>query len=383
MSADETGQETREGASLIHRELLQLTALIVVAIVAFLATRAIAVSNRDIRLHDAAELYQRGQQALGEGRIGDAIDAFRRATVRDRTSTTYVLALARALSRSHDDDAARGLLMTLRESEPEDADVNLELARLDARRADVTEAARFYHNAIDADWSAERTEVRRTVRLEFIRFLIAHDQSARAVAELLAVATNLPDQTPARLQVADLFTEAGDYTHALDQYQQVLRLAPADVSGLSGAGMSAFHLGRYALARTYLRRAPDDRAQVTDARDIVESVLSCDPLAARLGSAERRRRLIVDIDYATERLSACVPPPTARGTTADDTALGTDAAHFSMRLRRTPLLDQDTLEAGVDLLDRMARAIAQRCQPATVRDRALLLIGRQHGADTK
>jgi cytochrome c-type biogenesis protein CcmH/NrfG len=99
-------------------------------------------------LRDAAEWYRRGQQQLQGGRVDAAIEALRHATVRDRTNKDYVLALARALAVDHEDEAARGVLLTLRESAPEDAEINLELARLAAHRQDVTEAVHFFHNAL-------------------------------------------------------------------------------------------------------------------------------------------------------------------------------------------------------------------------------------------
>lgn len=382
-ASDKTAPDDTQGVALIHRQILQLIALMLIVVVAFLGTRAIAVSNRDMRLRDAAQLYGRGQREFDQGRVREAIDDFRRATVRDRASKAYVLALARALARNHDDDNARTVLMTLREADPEDADANLALARLAAGRSDVTEAARFYHNAIYADWPVERTVVRRAVRFEFIRFLIVHDQSARAVSELLGVAAQLPDQRALHLQVADLFTQAGDYAHALDQYQQAIRLAPTDAAALAGAGMSAFHVGQYTLARSYFRRVPGDRGDLATTRDIVESVLSNDPLANRLGSVERRRRLTADLAYATQRLSACVGTP-GRGAAAPDAAgLQAEADRFAHRVTPRSVLDQDTIETGVDLIERIARMIVQHCGAPTPRDRALLLIGRQHGGDTK
>lgn len=370
-------------ASLVHREILQLSVLIALAVVAFLGTRAIAASNRGMRLRDAAELYQRGQHELDQGRLPQAVDDFRRATVRDRASRVYVLALARALARSHEDDSARSVLMTLREGEPEDADVNLALARLAAGRANVTEAARFYHNAIYADWPVERTVVRRGIRLEFVRFLIAHQQSARAVSELLGIAADLPDQRLLHVQVGDLFTQAGDPAHALDQYQQALRLAPADSQALAGAGMSAFHVGQYALARNYLRRIPGAHDDVATTRDIVESVSSNDPLASRLGSAERRRRLTIDLTYVSQRLSTCPARPGSGEPIAGAPALQAEADRFVRGLTPQSVLDQDTIETGVDLIARLARMIVQHCEAPTSHDQALVLIGRQHGGDSK
>ena len=213
--------ETVERAALIHREFLQLGVLILVAVAVFFVTRAVATSNRDTNLRDAAEWYRRGQQQLEAGAIDDATDSFRRATVRNRNDKRYVLALARALALNQDDDAARTVLLTLRESSPEDPDDQPPAGAARRSRHDVTAALRFYHNALYAPWPVEQADARRQVRVELIEFLLTHDQASRAVSELLALSTDLPDDTPLRLQVAQLFAKAGDHAHALDQFQRV------------------------------------------------------------------------------------------------------------------------------------------------------------------
>jgi Flp pilus assembly protein TadD len=370
-----TGDADRSG--LIHREIFQLGALVLVAVAAFLLTRAVAASNRDMNLRDAAEWYRRGQAAVAAGRVDEAVDALRRATVRNRDEKTYVLALAHALALEHDDQAARAVLMTLREAAPEDAEINLQLARLAAAGQDVTEASRFYHNALYAPWPAEQTAARRGVRLELIRFLLAHDQPRRALAELFAVSSDLPDDPAVRLDVARLFAEAGDHAHALDQFKRLLRQTPADPAAIAGAGLAAFQMGDYALARTYLHRVPADApADVRNTREVVDLVLSRDPLANRIGSAERRRRLTDDLEYARQRVAACAGGNAAD---ADRAALDTDARAFGDQLRKPGVLEQDTVEAGVDLIDRLQREIARRCGPLTALDQALALIGRTHG----
>jgi tetratricopeptide (TPR) repeat protein len=380
----DTSAETAEGTAIIHREMLQLGVLILVAIAAFFATRSIAASNSATNLRDAADWYRRGQQALAEGRVADAIDDFRRTMVRNRQYKTYLLALAGALVRNGDDEAAHGVLTALRESLPEDPEINLELARLAARRGNVTEAARFYHNALYAPWPVERTEERRTVRLELIRFLVAHDQPDRALAELLAIAPDLPDEAAAHVRVGELFADAGDDAHALDQFQRALRRDPADGAALAGAGLSAFRLGQYALARTFLRRAPGARDEVNAARDTVEAVLSHDPLATRIGAAERRRRLTADLEYARQRLSECTAARNTATSRTDEADLQREVNQFLGRLEKPALvLDQDTSEAGVDLIDRLAPNIAQACGTTNARDRALALIGRRHASDSK
>jgi hypothetical protein len=56
---------------------------------------------------------------------------------------------------------------------------------------------------------------------------------------------------------------------------------------------------------------------------------------------------------------------------------------FDAELKRAPLLDQDTLEEGADLVDRGTRQVLVSCLPATPLDRALILVGRTHATEAK
>jgi tetratricopeptide (TPR) repeat protein len=362
----------------IHREFIQLLVLLAIAIAGFFVTRAIAASNRDMSVRDAVEWYQRGMAAVEGGRVDEAIDAFRRASARDRSQPRYMLALARALALHQDDDAARNVLLTLREASPESAEVNLELARLAARRMDVTEALRFYHNALYAPWPADRVAERRDLRFELVRFLLSHQQASRAQAELLAAVSDLPDTLSMHLEVGQLFASASDDAHSLDQFQQALRLSPNNTEGLVGAGRAAFRTGEYAMARDYLRRASSQAEDVTRTRDVVELILSRDPLSARLGSIERRRRLTSDVSYVQERLAGCEPQAAPSPPAADPAALRQQLDDLSEQLAAPGPLEQDTIEIGVDLIARGAAYAAAACGPETSTDQAMVLIGRQH-----
>lgn len=366
-------------SAVIHREIIQLVVLIAVAVAGFLITRTVAASNRAMSLRDAAAWHQLGRQALAAGDVETAIEDFRRATVRDRTERTYVQALARALAQHRDDDEARAVLLTLRESSPDDAEINLDIARLAARRQDVTEASRFYHNALYAPWPAERADARRAVRLELIQFLLAHGQSGRAQSELLAMAADLPDDPAAHAQVARLFAEGGDDGRALEQFERALRVAPDDVAVLAGAGMSAFRLGRYTEARTFLHRVPGDVGEIADTRDVVERVVGDDPLTSRIGSTERRRRLNSILEYGRDRLRSCSEARPRGQPTDEDAALEREAESFATEMERMAALEQDVIESGVDLVNRIAVHLSRTCGPPTARDRALSLIGRGTG----
>lgn len=376
-----SSQNTAERDKLIHREILQLAILIVLAVAAFFLTRALAASNRRNSLQDGADWYQRGQQQLDAGQVDAAIDAFRRAAVRNRDETRYVLALARAMMMKEDEAGARSALLALRESAPEDPDINLQLARLAAQRHDVTEALRYYHNTLYAPWPIEQTDARRQVRFELIRFLLTHNQTNRAVSELAAVSTDLPDDETVHVQVAELLAQAGDSRQALGRFQSALRLAPDSGPALAGAGLAAFQLGDYLLARKYLRGAPPNIGHVSETAALVELILANDPLARRIGAASRARRLTANFSYAEQRLSDCLERRAGEPATAQEMDLLREAQTFDAQLKLPTIREQDTVEAGVDLISRIERQASQTCPPVTAFDRALILIGGQHGVD--
>jgi thioredoxin-like negative regulator of GroEL len=369
--------------TLIHRETIQLAALIGIAVAAFFITKAVAANNRDLSLRNAAEWYRRGQQSVTSGRIDDAIDAFRRATVRNRTNRTYVLALARTLTLKGDFDSARSILLTLRESAPEDAELNRDLGRLAAARQDVPDVLRFYHDALYAPWPVDQAETRRTVRLELIRFLLTHNEAGRAQSELLAASADLPDDAPHHVELAQLFARAGDARNALVHFQRALRVAPDNSDASAGAGTAAFHLGQYSLAQRYLRQVPSQIEDAQDMRAIVDLLVARDPTAARIGSRERRRRLDADVSYVQQRLADCLARLERKPASVDEPTLVDELQTFERQLRRPAALDQDTIETGVDLIGRVEQEVLKHCGSPTPVDQALVLIARQHAVDSR
>ena len=113
-----TGDDRRGPDALIHREILQIGVLILIAVIGFLVTRAVAANNREVTFRDAEAWYERGQRLMIAGRVDEAIASWRRASVRNRFERKYALALAKALERNGDTEAARAALLTLREARP-------------------------------------------------------------------------------------------------------------------------------------------------------------------------------------------------------------------------------------------------------------------------
>ncbi len=367
-------------AAVVRRELFQLVALAAAAVAAFFLTRGVAARDREMTFRDAESWYRAGEAQLAAGHVDAALDSLRRAAVRNRYDRRYALALARALARKGDTESARAALLTLRDASPEDPEVSLQLARVDAQRGDITEAVRFYHNALYAPWPAESADARREVRFELVDLELRNGETARALSELLAVTSDLPDDAAAHTRVAQLFARAGDPRRALAQYERALRLSPGEPSALAGAGEAAFAIGDFERARTYLRDAPVTDDRVARTRGVVDAVLSDDPLARGIRMAERKRRLTDDLDYLGGRLQTCGPsggaPPAGGGE-----SLRQETATMRGELDRPGAFDQDFVDNALDLFGRVVGHLARACGPLAARDEALALIARRNAAD--
>jgi lipopolysaccharide biosynthesis regulator YciM len=359
---------------IVRRETVCLVILTTIASAAFVGTRALAQRAERLAVQDAAAWYARGQGYLAESNAEDAAVAFRRATMKHRGEKRYVLALADALARSaHPDPAVRALL-GLRELSPEDVDVNLALARLARTRNNRNEAIRYYQHAIYAPAATAASS--RHLRVELVGFLLETDQLARANSELIAASIDLPDDPSVRIELADLFLRAGNAARAAEQYRLVLERDRTHLGALEGAVRAAFALGDYRGVAEY--RLPDTASDDALAHlAVARAVVARDPLASRLASAERRRRLLLNISYIESRWKQC---QTAQ---ARPSQYPTPLLELRAAARRAAIgRDTEALEAGMATIDRLRQELAPLCQTVTPIDRALIIIVRSHDIGT-
>lgn len=369
-------------ATFIHREIVVLAVLCAAVVIGFVLTREVAKANDELRLRDAAAWYQAGQAELAAGQSEAAVRALRRATAIDRDNRAYALALARALASAGQDDAARQVLLGLRALTPEDAEINAQLARLEARRDDASDTVGYYQKAIYGAWSDDQLETRRAVRIELIRYLLAHHQQGRAVSELIVLSGNLPDDVPSQLEAGQLFLEAGDPARSLERFRRVLRLEPKNQAALAGAGEAAFDSGDYSSAQRYLRAIDAPSARARDLLSVADQVINRDPLRKGLSLGQRQERMVAALTRASETLAACSAAHAGSSDTWQPLRAEADAASAALTLRQlrsTP----EALDNALDLVYRIEQQTQAACGDGSAFDRALLLIGRRHDADRK
>jgi len=392
--------------SYLTREAVSVALLAGLAVVLFLGVTVLS------RLYHAQQeslgnrWFNRGLVDLKAQRFDRAVIEFRAALVYARDDYSYQLNLAEALLGMKRPAEAYAYLVNLWEREPEDGLVNLELARMAAQRGQKDQALRYYHNAIYATWSdttwsdsttdtnsdvtlsdpterrqrSDQEERRRETRLELIEFLLKINARTQAQSELIALEENVGDDAVEQAHVGDLFIRAQEYEHALAAYRSSLKSNRRDPAALAGAGLAAFELGRYDLAREYLQAAVNANssdAQSADRLKTAELVLRMDPFRAGISAAQREQAVVESFAAAGDRLKSCSAGASAE--TSAETDLGVSWAKMkpqitAVELRRNP----DAAQKAMDLVFSIERQTSDGCGTPGDTDAALLLIAKLH-----
>jgi len=351
----------------------------------------LAVSALSARFHAQQESlgenwFRRATKDREAGHLERAISEFQAAEQYSRANFLYQLNLAQTLAAQGRTDEAYSYLLNLRERQPDDGTVNLDLARVLARKGEAGQATRYYHNALYAVWPNEPEKHRRAVRFELIEFLLAGNAKTQAQSELIAMAANLPEDAGMHKRVGDLFLQAQDPDHALPQFREALRLDRRDAAAWAAAGRAAFELGKYPEARRYLESTVAENPGESASSKLLETVtlvLEMDPYRRPISAKRRDGSVLEAFATAGQRLKACHP----EGVTAASTASGTapepslEARWKQMQpgvtalgLRRNP----DLADKAMDLVFVIEQETSATCGAPTGKDLALLLISKLH-----
>ena len=334
----------------------------------------------------AEEWYRRGKAELAAGRADAAVESLHTALAYAKENSVFELTLAQALVAAGRDEEAGAYLRTLHDSQPGNAPVNLELARLAAKRGDAIAAVGYYVASIYGVWDANGEQRRRQTRLELIAFLSARHRASEALAQILSFAANLPPDPALHVRAGELFLEQQSYDHALAEFREALRLEPHNASALAGAGRALFAAGKFTEAQASLERAhraaPED---VTIENDLALSraATSLDPAVPGLSAPARAQRVLRAYQIADERLAACSArrPGAATGPLAESNRRLLD---LKPRMKEKALLrDVELFESAASAaLDSEVRA-ADVCGQGSVSDQALVLLARRRSGSAR
>ena len=367
------------------REPVILALLSALAVLSFLAVGGLSRMYHAQQQALGNRWFTRGTADLKDGHFDRAVGDFRAALRYSRDNYDYQLNLAQSLIGLNRTDEAYAYLINLWDREPENGLVNLELARIAAKKGENERALRYYHNAIYAIWPGDQEAQRRNTRLELIEYLLGIHARAQAQSELIALAANLGDDPSLHQLVGDLFLQAQDYEHALAEYRLTLKSDHHNPAALAGAGVAAFELGRYSLAQRYLQVAValnSDDKQSTDILKTTELVLQMDPFRRQISADQRNRIVIEAFASAGERLKSCSATVNPSGSNSSETveqSLADGWAKMQPKINERDLRrDPDLAEGAMDLVFEIERETKTVCGAPTGTDLVLLLISKLH-----
>jgi cytochrome c-type biogenesis protein CcmH/NrfG len=339
------------------------------------------------------KLFAVGLTDAQSAHYDDAIAAFRAALTCEPANSQYQLSLARALRDSNDPrhlDEAESYLIVLWQRTPQDAAVNLALARVAAHRGSIEDATRYYHNAMYGVWNSDPDGNRNRARVELIQFLLKKNARAAADSELIALATALPRDANQHLQAAQLFLQAQDYSAALAQYEAALGLDPTNSSALAGAGDAAYSSGNYTLAQRYLHAAVSDDPGDSNSRQLLSSaemIIRTNPFHSHISDIERNRRITDAFAQAEIRLTQCAQQTGANLNNIENSPASPLPSLQARWMAAKPDLDHLRSPAETDLPDAIMDVVFQIeiqtaaiCGPPQGLDEALLLISQKREA---
>lgn len=376
-----------------RRPPVVIASLLVLAVAAFWGVNRLVNRFREQEKALARHLFSSGESALQSGELDQAVDDFRAALSYNHEDPQYELSLARALRDTGRTDEAETYLLGLWERTPQAGDVNLALGRLYARNKSVQDAIRYYHNAIYGVWENDPAQKRLDAQLELIEFLLRQNASQQAEGELITMEPNLPRSADLLVRVGQDFARVQDYSHALNDFQRVLRFDHDNAAALAGAGDAAFNMGKYRVAQGYLQSAVRENPKDDHCSQLLQVttlVLNGDPFARHTSGKERNRRLRAAFDQAGKRLDAC-SLPAAKGQTTPQVPASLAPLKINW-LEMKPKLAHLNRSEGSDLPDSVMDLVTQieqqtakekSCGPPSPLDRALLLISQDHSGASR
>lgn len=368
----------------------------------------------------AQRWFSRGEQAMAMNYPAVAIDDYHNALGYDENNPRYRLKLAEALMKEGRLSEARAYLMTLWSQDPADAQVNLDLARLYAQQNKPDRVARYYRSAIDGVWNDNPLQRRTETRFELVQYLTQSGERARAVAELIAIQADSPEDPQTQIKVGSFLLQLGESSRAAKSFDAVLQMNGDNVDALTGAGQAALNMGDYRKAVGMLTVADNlaggkDGKQQADQLALAHETLETDPYLRNLAITQRANRVAAAFTLAMDRLRNCAakqnitlapqspaavsksanpPLPTKKNGYASQTVpagapnslqllyesgLQKQQSAKADALRKNP----DAMGPTMDFVFDVLRTTEGSCPLETMQERALQLIARHESEDLR
>lgn len=303
-------QEEEKEAGAAVRNWLPAVAAITLA--AVLLVSGLLFWQRSRRNDLGVKGYQNGEQLMAQGRIDEAIAAFRSALAHTPQDTKIRAALGLALVRSGHFVEAESYLSAVAKAEPQNGPVWMGLAEIARAGGDKKQALQLFRQALAKEWPATAESQRDNAQLEYAASLSASGLQSEANSLLLSVIAHRGDDAATGKKAVEMVKLNGSTAQVEEAYTLLASHFPADANVWLGLGDARLAEDKELSALDAYRRAAKadpGNAEAQSAVTRVEDILSIDPTRRGLSVRERAHRWDEVLQRIVNAASACGSNP--------------------------------------------------------------------------
>lgn len=264
-----------------------------ITVAAVLITSGLVFWQRSRRSDLGIEAYRNGERLLAQGRVDEAVLAFRNGLAHTPQNARLRAALGLALVQSGHLREASSYLSEAARTDPENGRVWMGLAQIALADGEKEKALPLFRQALSKDWPAQEELLRRSAQFEYAALLSDTGRRSEAISLLLTMIEQSGDNPVVAKRAADRVKAIGSPEQAEEACAMLASRFPADAGAWLRLGDVRFEAGKDRFALDAYRRAAKADLQNTDAQNAVarvEDVLRLDPTRRGLSVRDRARR---------------------------------------------------------------------------------------------
>lgn len=285
-----------------------LPAVAAITVAAVLIASGLVFWQRTRRSDLGIEAYRTGEELLTQGRVDEAVLAFRNGLAHTPRNARLRTALGLALVRSGHFREASSYLSEAARVDPANGPAWMGLGQVARAEGEKEKALPLFRQALSREWPAQQESLRESAQFEYAALLAETGRRSEAVSHLLTMIEQSGDNPAVAKKAADQITAIGSLAQAEEACAMLASRFPADGSVWLRLGDVRFAANKERLALDAYRRAakvdPENVAARTAVRR-VEDEMVLDPTRRGLSVRERARRWHEILQRVVNAAAAC------------------------------------------------------------------------------
>jgi len=292
------------------QDWLPILAMITAA--AVLVVSGLVFWQRSHRAELGTGAYRNGRELISQGRIDEAIFAFRTGLAHTPQNSGLRAALGLALVQSGHYNEALSYLTQASRADPDSGPILMGLAEVALAQNRKEQALQEMGRALAKEWKTEQEPQRRAAQFRLAELLAQTGRRGEAASLLRAIIEQRGDDPVAGRKAATMVKTLGSSEQAEEAYSMLAKQFPADAGVWMSLGDVRFEADRERPALDAYRQAAavdpeNDRAR--EAIALAEEVLRLDPTRRGLPVRERARRWDIILQRVWDATSTCRQKP--------------------------------------------------------------------------